>query len=76
VVRKTAHNAPGTASGSSTPANPRKLFAGMIERLRSDALWATEYQTLVRQVSFARPDEEISFAMALLACERIAAFGL
>ena len=54
----------GDATASSTPA---LLFAGMIERLRSDRLWAAEYDDFVRQVSFARPDERIGFAQALAA---------
>lgn len=59
--------------GNAVPADARERFAGMFERLRSDELWAAEYDALVRQVSFARAGEEISFAAALVACDRIAA---
>ena len=39
----------------------------MIDRLRSDMLWAAEYDDFVRQVSFAQPDERIGFDQALAA---------
>ena len=48
-------------------ADPATLFASMITRLRSDSLWAAEYDNFVRQVSFARPDERIGFDQALAA---------
>jgi hypothetical protein len=54
----------GEATAASDPAT---LFAGMIERLRSDTLWAAEYDDFVRQVSFALPDERIGFDQALAA---------
>jgi hypothetical protein len=54
----------GEATASSDPAT---LFAGMLERLRADKLWAAEYEDFVRQVSFTRPGEEISFDQALKA---------
>ena len=54
----------GEATASSDPAT---LFAGMTERLRSDRLWAVEYDDFVRQVSFARPDKWIGFEQALAA---------
>lgn len=59
--------------GDAVPSYPHQLFAGMLERLRSDALWAAEYEALVRQVSFAKNDEEISFTAALAAYDRIVA---
>ena len=52
----------GEATASS---DPTTQFTGMIERLRSDTLWAVEYDDFVRQVSFARPDEWIGFEQAL-----------
>jgi hypothetical protein len=55
------------------PADPRERPVGMLERLRSDALWAVEYEALVRQVSFAKADEEITFTEGLIASERIVA---
>ena len=54
----------GEATASSDPATQ---WTGMIERLRSDTLWAVEYDDFVRQVSFARPDEWIGFEQALAA---------
>jgi predicted nucleotidyltransferase component of viral defense system len=59
--------------GDAVPTDPHKLFAGMFEQLRSDGLWAAEYEALVRQVSFAKATEEISFTGAFIACERIVA---
>lgn len=43
------------------------LFAGMLDRLATDPLWATEYQDYVDAVSFARPDERLGFDAALAA---------
>ena len=54
----------GEATASSDPAT---FFVSRLERLRSDRLWATEYDSFVRQVSFARPDERIGFDQALAA---------
>jgi hypothetical protein len=45
--------------------DPATLFAGMIERLSSDPLWAREYEEFVDAVSFAAPAEQIGFADAL-----------
>lgn len=59
--------------GAAVPADPRARFAGMIERLSSDARWAAEYDDLVRQVSFARNDEQIDFKAALAVCREIVA---
>jgi hypothetical protein len=47
--------------------DPATRFAQMIERLRSDRLWAAEYEAFVRQVSFAQPTEKIDFNQALAA---------
>lgn len=52
----------GEATASS---NHRALFAGMLERVSTDPLWAAEYQDYVRQVSFAAPGELIGFDQAL-----------
>jgi hypothetical protein len=54
----------GEATASSDPAT---LFAGMLERLGTDPVWATEYQNYVHQVSFAAPSKLISFGQALAA---------
>jgi hypothetical protein len=47
--------------------DPATRFAQMIEQLRSDRLWAAEYEAFVRQVSFAQPSERIGFEQALAA---------
>ena len=44
---------------------PAELFTAMLERISSDRLWATEYETYVDAVSFAAPGERIGFAAAL-----------
>jgi hypothetical protein len=43
----------------------------MLDLLDSDKLWASEYERFVLQVSFAKPDETISFAEALAAARRL-----
>ncbi len=43
----------------------------MLEHLRDDKLWAAEYETFVLQVSFAKPEETISFAEAFAATRRL-----
>jgi len=57
----------GRGGAATAAADPAILFAGMLERLASDTLWATEYQNYVRQVSFAAPDELPAFDQALAA---------
>jgi hypothetical protein len=57
----------GRGGGATTSSDPATRFANMIDRLRSDRLWASEYDDFVRQVSFAQPDERISFDQALAA---------
>ena len=49
------------------------MFADMLRRLETDALWAREYEDFVRAVSFAGPGEAIDFADALAACTRLVA---
>jgi len=60
----------GEATASSDPA---ALFAGMLERITADPLWAAEYQDYVRQVSFADPGELIGFDQALAAVKDLVA---
>ena len=57
----------GRGGEATAASDPVTLFATMIERLRSDRLWAVEYDNFVRQVSFAQPHERISFEQALAA---------
>jgi hypothetical protein len=52
----------GEATASSDPA---AMFAGMLERLSTDGLWAGEYESYVDSVSFARPSEHLGFDAAL-----------
>lgn len=44
----------------------------MLDKLYDDKLWAAEYEAFVLQVSFARPEERISFAEAFAAARRLA----
>jgi len=53
------------------PTDPAVIFAGMLQLLETDPLWAREYEDFVRQVSFARPSEIAGFADALAACKRL-----
>lgn len=57
--------------GGTAPTTPRERFAVMLDRLRTDALWSTEYDEFVRHVSFARPNEQITFVEALAATARL-----
>jgi len=58
--------------GGQAPIEPAERFAKMLERLRTDVLWAEEYGEFVDNVSFAAPDELPSFATALAALARLA----
>ena len=60
----------GEATASS---DPPALFAGMLERLSTDRLWAGEYENYVDTVSFARPDEQLGFDAALAAVQDLVA---
>lgn len=60
----------GEATASSDPA---ALFAGMLERLSADRLWAGEYESYVDAVSFARPDARLRFDAALAAVQDLVA---
>lgn len=46
-------------------ADPATLFAGMLTKLRTDRLWAGEYEDFVDALSFAPLDERIGFEVAL-----------
>ncbi len=61
----------GRGGEKDPPTEPAIIFAGMLERLQSDPLWAREYEDFVRAVSFAGPHEMISFADALAAVARL-----
>ena len=53
--------------------DPTALFVGMFERLGADPLWASEYRDYIRQVSFAVPNELISFDQAFAAVKDLVA---
>ena len=57
--------------GGQVPADPGERFTAMLELLRTDRLWADEYEEFVRNVSFARADEVITFDAALEAASRL-----
>lgn len=68
-----AANADTGRGGGQAPETPAERFDLMLERLRTDPLWAGEYETYVLGVSYAAPDERIAFADALSAVERLRA---
>ena len=53
--------------------NPVTMLAAMLDTLRQDSLWASEYENFVDAVSFAVPGTEISFAAALNATRELVA---
>lgn len=72
LARKTAEDDTGRG-GEGVPSNPKERFTGMLDLLHNDKLWASEYETFVLQVSFAKEDERISFAEAFTATRRLIA---
>jgi hypothetical protein len=72
LARQTVEDDSGRG-GEGVPADARERFSVMLERLGSDRLWEREYENFVLQVSFAREDEEISFAEAFAATKRLVA---
>ena len=63
----------GRGGTATTGIKPAALFAGMLERLAADPLWAREYQDYVQQVSYAELDQLISFEQALAAVRDLVA---
>ena len=61
----------GRGGESNPPTDFAEIFAGMLERLETDALWAREYEDFVKAVSFAASGEGIGSAGALAACARL-----
>lgn len=55
------------------PTDPARLFAGMLDRLAGDPLWAQEYGHFVDAVSFAAPDERTGFDAALMVLRELVA---
>ena len=73
LVQKAMSDDEGRGGEATASSDPEALFAGMLERLGTDPLWATEYRDYVRQVSFADPGELIGFDQALAAVKELAA---
>lgn len=57
--------------GEGVPVSPTERFALMLNRLTADSAWERDYDTYVHSVSFASPDEMISFSKALAATTRL-----
>jgi hypothetical protein len=72
LAQKTAEGDTGRG-GEGVPSNSKERFAAMLDILHNDKLWASEYETFVLQVSFAKEDERISFAEAFAATRRLVA---
>jgi Nucleotidyl transferase AbiEii toxin, Type IV TA system len=72
LVRASAEADVGRGGGEAA-GDPATMFADMLRRLETDALWAREYEDFVRAVSFAGPSEAIHFSHALAACTRLVA---
>lgn len=70
VLQKAAAADTGRGGGQ-VPSDPSDRFAMMLERLHTDKLWAGEYDEFVRNVSFARADEMITFDAAREAVTRL-----
>jgi hypothetical protein len=65
LVRKAMADDTGRGGEATASFTSATLFAGMLERLSTDRLWATEYEDFVREVSFADLGERIGFDQAL-----------
>jgi hypothetical protein len=73
LVRKAMAADKGRGGEATVFADPALLFAGMLDRLATDPLWASEYQDYVDAVSFAPPDERCGFDAALAAVRDLVA---
>lgn len=67
LVNKAMADDEGRGGDATASRDTNALFAGMLERLVTDPLWAAEYRDYVQQVSFADPGELIGFDQALAA---------
>jgi len=70
LVQKAASADTGRGGGQA-PKDPPQRFALMLERLTTDPLWADEYEEFVHSVSFATPDEIITFSAAMESVRRL-----
>lgn len=57
--------------GGIAPIATTDRFARMLERLHQEKFWSEDYDIYVRGVSFARPDERITFDQALVIVEKL-----
>ena len=73
LVRKAMADDTGRGGEATASADPTALFTGMLDRLTTDPLWASEYQDYVDAVSFARPEELLGFDAALAAVQDLVA---
>jgi hypothetical protein len=72
LVRQIAEKDAGRGGGGA-PQAPDERFTAMIDHLHHDKEWEKEFDTFVLQVSFAGPGEEILFADAFAATQRLVA---
>lgn len=61
----------GRGGEKDSPTDPAIIFAGMLQRLEADPLWAQEYEDFVAEVSFAGGNEAIGFIAGLAAVRRL-----
>jgi hypothetical protein len=73
LVSKAMADDTGRGGEATASADPATLFAGMLDRLATDPLWAAEYQDYVDAVSFAQLDERLGFDAALAAVRDLVA---
>ena len=76
LALKAAADDAGRGGSPTTGVKPEVLFAGMLERLAADPLWAREYRDYVQQVSYAEIDQLIGFDQALAAVRDLVALIL
>jgi len=70
LAKKSAESDTGRGGA---PANGRDRLTMMFDRLKKEKFWAEDYEWYVRQVSFARPGEIMTYADALNALEALTA---
>jgi len=73
LVGKAMADDKGRGGEATASVDPAMLFTGMLDRLATDPLWATEYQDYVDAVSFAQLDERLGFDAALAAVRDLVA---
>jgi hypothetical protein len=73
LVRRAMAGDQGRGGEAIAFTDPAALFVGMLDRLATDPLWATEYKDYVDAVSFAQRDELLGFEAALAAVRDLVA---